>query len=112
MKPANGFHPWQGTIETGRLARRLVDLPPVEKLRLAARQDLRDRHERHTEAVQKDQVGRQLKGACMPRSRWTTMHIEKILPLTHGCSWFARKMRRQPRTRDGEPLHVGRAGSG
>ena len=69
MKPANGFHPWQGTIETGQLARWLVDLPPVENLRLAARQDLRDRHERHTEAVQKDQVGRQLKGACMPRSR-------------------------------------------
>ena len=57
MKPANGFHPWQGTIETGRLARRLVDLPPVEKLRLAARQDLRDRHERHTEAVLKRSSG-------------------------------------------------------
>ena len=67
VEPAKGFHPWQGAIQTGRLARRLVDLPPVEKLRLAARQDLRDRHERHSEAVQKVQlprsVGRQLKGA-------------------------------------------------
>ena len=46
-----------------------------------------------------------------PRSRWTTMHMEKMLPLTHGCSWFARKTRLRPRTRDSEWLHVGGFGT-
>ena len=49
------------------LTRWAVDLSPLEGLRLAAREDLRDRHTRHTEAVQKVQlphpVGGQLKGA-------------------------------------------------
>ena len=66
-EPACRLHPSQGAIKTGQLTRWAVDLSPLEGLRLAAREDLRDRHTRHTEAVQKvhlpHPVGGQLKGA-------------------------------------------------
>ena len=47
------LHPRQGAVKTGRVTRRAVDLPPLEGLGLATRQGLRNRHTRHTEAVQK-----------------------------------------------------------
>ena len=98
VEPAKGFHPWQGAIQTGRLARRLVDLPPVEKHRGCSKSS--------NTAFSGPTTQR-----GPPRSRWTTMHMEKMLPLTHGCSWFARKTRLRPRTRDSEWLHVGGFGT-
>ena len=107
-KWADGLCPRQGASETGRLARRQVDLPPVnlrsqvEGLRLAAWQDLHETVTRVTPRLFK-KINYRIKWADNSKGAASLKvdnyaHGEDVLPLTRGCCLCPRKTWPRPRT--------------